>query len=125
MTQPPRLILDASAVREFPCIGVGEPICELRDEEANFGVPVIALSAAAVSSGHDGVAVLIANGAFAALDVGLARWRQLADAMSLVDDAAAAHALMFALESDCDILTAEPELYAGYGENPPIIAFDA
>jgi len=125
MTQPPRLILDASAVREFPCVDVGELICELRDEEATFGVPVIALSAAAVLSGHDGVAVLIANDAFTALDVGLARWRQLADAMPLLDDAAAAHAVVFALEADCAILTAEPELYAGYGETPPIIAFDA
>jgi hypothetical protein len=84
----------------------------------------MALSVGAASAGHDGVAALIANDACRPLDVGLARWRQLAVALTLIEDAAAAQAIVFALEADCDILTATPDLYAGFGDDPPIIAID-
>jgi hypothetical protein len=124
VTEPVRLVLDASAVRKYPSFDVGEPICELRDEDRTFGVPVMALSAGAVSAGHDIVAVLIANDAFRPLDIGLARWRQLAVALTVVEDAAAAHAIVFAFEADCNILTAQPNLYAGFGDDPPVIAID-
>jgi hypothetical protein len=121
VTEPVRLVLDASAVRKYPSFDVGEPICEICDEGAHFGVPIMALSAGATSAGHETVAVLIANDAFRPLDVGLERWRQLAVALSAIGDAAAAHAIVFAFEADCDILTARPELYAAFGSDPPII----
>ena len=38
--------------------------------------------------------------------------------------AAAAHAIVFAFEADYDILTARPELYAGFGSDPPVITID-
>lgn len=124
MTESIRLILDASAVGRFPSSHVGEPICEVRDEGAHFGVPVMALSAGATAAGYDNVGVLIANDACQPLDIGLARWRQLAAALTVIDDAAAAHAIVFALEADCRILTARPDLYARFGDEAPIIPID-
>jgi hypothetical protein len=123
--EPVRLVLDASAVRKFPSFEVGEPICEVRDEGARFGVPVFALASAASTAGQSGVALLVANAGFQSLDMDLTQWRQLAVALTLVDDAAAAHAIVAAIDADCEILTAQPELYASFGDDPPIIPIDS
>jgi hypothetical protein len=55
----------------------------------------------------------------------LTRWRQLAVALTLVGDAAAAHAVVAAIDADCEILTAQPELYASFGDDPPIIPINS
>ena len=91
------------------------------DEGAGFGVPVAALASAAAVIGADAVGLLTKNGAFVALELTMDRWQQVGATLGIVRDLAAAHAVVVAIEADCEILTARPESYAGLGDDPPII----
>jgi hypothetical protein len=118
-----QLILDTSAVGAYPSVHVTEPLGEIADEHAQFGVPVAALAAAAaVAKDHGRVARLMAEPGFTPLVLHLDQWEQVAAALALVGmDVAAAQAVIAADGTDCEILTADPQLYAGLGDDPPII----
>lgn len=131
-----RLILDTSAVLQFGrSEHVGEPIVSLGEERvyARFGVSVLALAAAweqaADKDGRDLIVSLTTHPRFVALpvlrqhalqagDVGgpespLATWSYL----GAVDRA---HTVVEALAVECQILTAQPEVYGLAGLTIPI-----
>jgi hypothetical protein len=104
-------------------VDVGEPISEVNNEGAGFGVPVIALAMASAVSAADTLNLLTKHTAFVPLDLTMRHWRQVGATVGVVPDVAAAHAVVLAMEMDCEILTAQPELYDGLGDDPPIITF--
>ena len=121
---PVRLILDASAVAAYPSVAVGELIGEIHDEGGTFGVPAAALVSAA-SNGVDNVRLLTQHEAFVALDLTGDNWQQVAVTLGLVGGSiGAAHAVIATEMFDCDILTAEPDVYASLGDDPPVIPID-
>ena len=117
-----RMVIDASAVCRFPSMRVGEVIAEINDDGVQFGVSTAALVAAATRVGMVPVEILVKNAAFSSLDLSLDWWRSIVAAVDVIPDVGDAHGAVIALRSDCDILTARPELYAGLGDDPPIIA---
>ena len=80
-----------------------------------------ALAAAAAVVGAGTVELLAKHEAFVALELTVDRWKQVGATLGIVGDLAAAHGVVVALEADCEILTGRPELYAGLGDDPPII----
>ena len=121
---PVRLILDTSAVAAYPSVHVREPIGEVYDSDASFGVPVAALPAAAAQvKDHDRVAALMREPGFVALELTVDRWRQIAATLELVGwDVAIAHVVIAAGEADCEILSRRPELYRALSDDdPPVI----
>jgi hypothetical protein len=118
-----QLILDASALRAYPSVHLGEPIAEVNEEGAGFGVPLVALVAASASAEVDALDLLTKHDGFVPLNLTMRHWRQVGATLGVVRDIAAARAVVMALELDCEVLTTQPELYAGLGDDPPIIAF--
>jgi hypothetical protein len=71
VSRPIRLILDTSAVRAYPTVDVGEPISEINDEGAGFGVPVTVLAAATAVGNVDSIDLLTKHEAFVPVDLPL------------------------------------------------------
>lgn len=121
--RPIRLILDTSAIVAFglESIDVGEPIAEVGDGGYAFGLPVPCLVEAHRHTNEERLGLLLKNPACALLAVPASSWRQLAVMRDVLGRIDAAAALLGASDNDCDILTAEPDVYAVLGDDPPVI----
>ncbi|MDM4720370.1 hypothetical protein QTQ03_12585 [Micromonospora sp. WMMA1363] len=126
MTRSPvRIVLDASAIVAFTrgSIDVGEVIAEVADEEgAQIGLPVLCLAEAyRVSAGSDRLDLLVNRPAALILSPDPEDWRPLAVTCDTVGRLDAASAVLIAIDLGCDVLTAQPGLYAGLAGGGPII----
>ena len=122
--RPVRLILDTSAVLAYAAgnINVGEPVAEVAADGVRFTAAITCLAQAAQRVDEGWLNMLVRHEAFAATDLTFGQWRQLAALLGVVAEMGTASALLLALEYNCDILTADPSLYAALGDDPPIIA---
>jgi hypothetical protein len=68
------------------------------------------------------VELLTKRPAFEPLATEWTRWPALAATFGVVRRLDAAEALLVALDFNCDVLTAEPGIYAALGDDPPVIA---
>jgi hypothetical protein len=117
------VVLDTSAVVAYAAGSehVGEPLTQVAENEGAFTAPLTVLAAAAAQVDRAWVDLLTKHPAFEPVDTDWTRWASLAATLGLVGRLDAAEALLVALDCDCDILTAEPELYLALGDDPPII----
>lgn len=121
--RPIHLVLDTSAVVAYATGSehVGEPLTQVAENGAAFTVPLTVLAAAATHVDRPWVDLLTKHPAFEPVETEWTRWSALAATLGLVGRLDAAEALLVALDFDCDVLTAEPGLYASMGDDPPII----
>lgn len=119
------LVLDTSAVVAYAqgSEHVGEPLTQVAENQAAFTVPLPVLAAAAARVEPTMVDLLTKHQAFQPVELEWTRWAALAATFGLLGRLDAAEALLLALDLDCDVLTAEPGLYAALGDDPPIISF--
>jgi hypothetical protein len=68
--------------------------------------------------------VLDTNPAFSGLAVSGDEWRRLGTTMKLINDIAAAHAIVAARDNRCLIATTCPELYADLEDAPLLVVDD-
>jgi hypothetical protein len=117
------LVLDTSAVLAYASGSehVGEPLTQVAENDASFTVPLAALATAAVQADRPLVELLTKHPAFEPVELAWTRWAPLAATLGLLGRLDAAEALLLALDFDCDVLTAEPEIYLALGDDPPII----
>jgi hypothetical protein len=117
------VVLDTSAVVAYAAGSehVGEPLTQVAENEGAFTATLTVLAAAAAQVDRAWVDLLTKHPAFEPVDTDWTRWASLAATLGLVGQLDAAEALLVALDCDCDILTAEPELYLALGDDPPII----
>ena len=120
--RPIRLVLDTSAILAFAkgSLHVGETLSEVADNGAAFGLPIACL-AAAHSADHSMLSMLTGHPVGVLLTVKVDEWRPWAAMCGLLGRLDAAAALLAASYADCDVLTGEPALYRGLGDDPPII----
>lgn len=118
------LVLDTSAI--LACAegssDVGEPLTQVAENDAASTVPLTVLATAAAATEHSMLRLLTRHPAFEPVDLEWTRWPALAAAFGLLGRLDAAGALLFALDHECHVLTAEPGLYAALGDDPPIIS---
>jgi hypothetical protein len=121
--RPIHLVLDTSAVLAYASGSehVGEPLTQVAENDASFVVPLTVLAAGAVQVDHRWVELLTKHPAFEPLETDWARWPVLAATFRMVGRLDAAEALLVALDYNCDVLTAEPTVYAALGDDPPVI----
>jgi hypothetical protein len=117
------LVLDTSAVLAYArgSEHVGETLTQVVENGVSFSVPLCVLATAAARVGPTPVDLLTTHPAFGPSDSAWTRWPALGAALGLVGRLDAAEALLVALDVHCDVLTAEPDVYAALGEDAPII----
>ncbi|MEJ3741848.1 hypothetical protein WEI85_00905 [Actinomycetes bacterium KLBMP 9797] len=117
------LVLDTSAVVAYATGSehVGEPLTQVAENDAAFTAPPTVLATAATQVDRAWVDLLTKHPAFEPVETEWTRWAPLAATLAVVGRLDAAEALLVALDFDCDVLTAEPELYAALGDDPPVI----
>lgn len=117
-----QLVLDASAVRAYPDIHVGEPLTQVTENGGVFVIPVPCLVEA-----RDGdltaVALLLRHPTFREVQLPYRHWRALAVMTDVLGRFDTASALLVATMNRCHILTGRPDWYAVLGDDPPIIEF--
>ena len=127
MTDTPtvRVILDTSAIIAFcrESIDVGEVIAEVADEPGCvFALHVLCMvEASRAVADRDRLDLLCAHPAAHLISPDPGEWRALAAAHDTVGRLDAASAVLAAIDLDCDVLTAQPALYAGLAGGGPII----
>ncbi len=121
--RPVRLVLDTSAILAFAgeSLHVGETISQVDENGAAFGLPVACL-ATAHKADERMLQLLTSRHTCELLTVDVDEWRQWAAMCDVLGRLDAAAALLAASNFDCDVLTAEPDLYRALGDDPPIIA---
>lgn len=122
-----QIILDASAIVAYTrgSVAVGELIGEVAFEHGAAGIPVLCLAEAKPAiSDLDRLDVLAHHSSTAILGVKPTDWRLLAYLKDTTGRLDSAQALVAAIDSDCDILTANPGLYDGADAGPMIIHID-
>jgi hypothetical protein len=122
--RPVRLVLDTSAVIAYAngSEHVGEPLTQVAENRAAFTAPLAVLATAATQVDRAWVDLLTKHPAFQPVETEWTRWPALAATLGTVARLDAAEALLAALDVNCDVLTAEPHVYATLGDDPPIIA---
>jgi hypothetical protein len=119
---PVHLVLDASAVRAYPNIHVGETLTQVAENGGTFVTPLPCLVEA-----RDGdlaaIALLLRHPAFREVFLPYDHWRQLAAMTDALGRFHAAAALLVATVHRCHILTGEPGWYTALGDDPPVIRF--
>ncbi|HET8684433.1 MAG TPA: hypothetical protein VFM54_21555 [Micromonosporaceae bacterium] len=124
--RPVHLVLDTSAVIAYTTtIDVGETINEVSDNGGGYAVPVVCLAEAAQVVPIDVLDLLVGNEAATLTGLAPDEWRALAAMRALLGRVDVAAAFAAAEANACDILTAEPKLYAPLGDDPPIISIDS
>lgn len=122
-----RIILDASSILAFTraSLDVGEVIAEVADEPGcAFGLPVLCLAEATRAvADTDRLDLLVNHPVALVLAPDPVSWRALAVTYDTVGRLDAASAVLAAIDLGCDVLTAQPGLYAGLAGGGPIIAF--
>ncbi len=124
---PVRLVLDTSAVLAYAdgSIHVGEPMAEVLDEGARFGVPVLCLAEASRlvdGSNAAGITLLARHAGCVVLPMLAEQWQAIAAATVDLGRADLAVSLIEALRHGGYVLTGEPARYDpdGKGEAPVI-----
>jgi hypothetical protein len=117
------LVLDTSAVVAHArgSEHVGEPLTQVLENGAAFTVPLNALASAAARAEPAMVDLQTKHAAFEPVDSRWSRWPALAATFGLLGRLDAADALLWAIDFDCDVLTAGPAVYGPLGDDPPII----
>ncbi len=121
--KPVALILDVTAVRDFPSVAVGETITQVEENGDSFTIPLPCLIAAR-DRDRDSLELLVGHPAFQPVDLPYSEWRQLSAMTDVLGDDLAAAALLLATVHRCHILTGQPGRYAVLGDDPPIIELD-
>ena len=127
MTDTPtvRVILDTSAIVAFcrESIDVGEVIAEVADEPGCvFALPILCLvEASRAVADRDRLDLLTNHHAAEIITPDPDAWRALAITHDTVGRLDAATAVLAAIDLGCDVLTAQPGLYAGLVGGGPII----
>jgi hypothetical protein len=122
-SRPVRLVLDTSAMAAYAStIDVGETLGEVQESNGAFALPAACLAEAAQLLPTDVLDLLVDNEAAAVTGLAAYEWRMLAAMRSVLGRLDAAAAFAVAEAHDCDILTAEPQLYASLGDDPPKIS---
>jgi hypothetical protein len=124
MTQPVRLLLDASAIVEYTrgSISVGEVIVEVDEEHALVGLPVACLAEACWAVvDNDRLDVLVGYRATVFLSDAPDSWRALAATRRIVGRPDAASVALLSIDLDVDVLSGEPGLYAGLAGGGSVI----
>ena len=121
--RPIHLVLDTSAVIAYArgSEHVGETLTQVLENDAAFTAPMTALAVAATHADPALVDLLTKHEAFQPVELEWTRWPALAATIGLLGRSDAAEALLVALDFDGHVLSAEPELYASLGDDPPII----
>jgi len=119
---PVRLVLDATAVRAFPHVGVGEPITQVQESGGAFTVPLPVLVACR-DLDRRWLNLLLGHPAFRACEMPFAAWQQLSAMGEVLGSLELASALWLATVWRCDVLTSEPKVWAPLGDDPPIVVF--
>ena len=91
------------------------------ENDAAFTAPMTVLAVAATHADPALVDLLTKHEAFQPVELEWTRWPALAATIGLLGRPDAAEALLVALDFDGHVLSAEPELYASLGDDPPII----
>jgi len=122
--RPVHLVLDTSAVLAYASGSehVGEPLTQVAENDATFVVPLTVLAVGAAQTDPRWAELLTKHPAFEPVKTEWTRWPALAATFGVVGRLDAAEALLVALDFDCDVLTAEPGIYAALGDDPPVIA---
>jgi hypothetical protein len=120
--RPVRLILDATAIRAYPHLDVGEPITQV---EENGGAFTIALAAVVAARDTDQrmVWLLLGHPAHRPVDIPYSEWPALSAMTDTLGSFDLACCLWLSLAHDCDVLTSDPKPWTALGDNPPIVTF--
>jgi hypothetical protein len=113
------LVLNASVAAVYG-VDVGETLAEVHGNGARFAVPLARLAASGVDPHL--VGVLLGHAAFDPYRVPFGKYRACASAFDLLGCHDRAEAIAAAILLNGDVLTAEPEAYAAFRDQAPIIA---
>jgi len=116
------LVLDASAVRAYPNIHIGETLTQVAENGGAFVTPLPCLVEAR-DGDLDAISLLLRHPAFREVFLPYHQWRQLAAMTDVLGRFHAAAALLVATVHRCHILTGEPHWYAALGDDTPTIEF--
>lgn len=121
--RPLHLVLDTSAVLAYARgdANVGEPLTQVAENGAAFTVPMSVLATAATQADASWMSLLTKHAAFEPIKLEWEQWPALSATLGMVQHLDTAEALLLALRANCEVLTAEPDLYAAMGDDPPII----
>ncbi|MGC9670942.1 hypothetical protein ACNTMW_30895 [Planosporangium sp. 12N6] len=122
--RPIRVILDASAIRDFThgSVHVGETLAEVADDSGAAGLPILCLAQARWAiTDTDRLDLLVNHHATTLLAPDPEDWQALAATYDIVGRLDAAAAVLAAIDHDCDVLTAQPGLYGGLAGGGPVI----
>ena len=119
---PVHLVLDASAVRAYPSIHIGETHTQVAENGGAFVTPLPCVVEAR-DGDLDAIALLLCHSAFREVFVPYDHWRQLAAMTDVLDRFQATAALLTASVHRCHIFTGRPDWYAALGDDPPIVRF--
>jgi hypothetical protein len=122
LSAPIQLVLDASAVRAYPDIDVGEPLTQVTENGGVFVIPLPCLVEAR-DGDVDAITLLLRHPTFRPVHLPFEHWRQLATMTDVLGRFDTASALLVATTHRCHILTGRPDWYAELGDDPPIIVF--
>ena len=117
-----QLVLDASAVRAYPDIDVGEPLTQVTENGGVFVIPLPCLVEAR-DGDRDAITLLLRHPTFRQVHLPFEQWRQLANITDVLGRFDTASALLVATTHRCHILTGRPDWYTRLGDDPPIIVF--
>jgi hypothetical protein len=120
-----RTVLDTSAIVAYTreSIAVGEVLAEVADEaECAVGLPVLCIVEAAqrVADPHR-LGLLLRNPVTVVVTPDPTMWERLSTTCDTVGRVDAASAACLALDEDCDVLTAQPGLYAGLDDGGEMV----
>jgi hypothetical protein len=117
---PIRIILDTSAILAFTrgSAAVGNAAAEVAEDGGLIGLPIPCLVEARWRLGDLGRLSLLVHHRATELITAPDDWSALAAAVKVAGRQDAAAALLAAVQSGCDVLTANPRLYAGLTGSP-------
>jgi hypothetical protein len=122
-----RLVLDTTAVLEFArgSVHVGEVLAEFADGKSGAAVPLACLAEAYPTAVEpDRLRALVAHEAVSVMTDDAAEWESLGHLCALVGGFAQASAALAALDFDCWVLTARPELYDAVKGGDLVVAIE-
>lgn len=113
--RPIRLVLDTTAVLAFTrgSIHVGETLAEIVDNQSAAALPVACLAEAHPDAVEpERLAALVAHEATTVIASEAEQWQALGHMYAMLGAFSAASAALIAVDLDCWVLTAQPDLYA-------------
>jgi hypothetical protein len=118
-----RVILDTSAILAFSrgSVHVGDTAAEVDDDGSLLGLPISCLVEARWRLADAGRLSLLVHHRATELITAPGDWSALAAALDVAGRQDAASALLAAVQSGCDVLTAHPRRYAALAGGSPVI----